>query len=154
MVEVCQLARLASATTHKIISSYTWIVKWQDFCPSEADDLDTATVVMDVDEMKTRMFGERIENRRAETDDERDDDENTSHSPRESLPSTNETPSKKTHLEDGSDSLHVTKNAVVVLTRLPEYKISALRPPTPQQFYSEDESLSSSDSDTECEPEG
>lgn len=35
----------------------------------------------------------------------------------------------------------------MVLTRLPDYKISALRPPTPPQFYSEDESLSSSGSD-------
>ncbi|XP_051246536.1 histone-lysine N-methyltransferase SETDB1-B isoform X2 [Dicentrarchus labrax] len=72
----------------------------------------------------------------------------------ESVDSTNETPSKKTQLEDGSDSLSVIKKAVVVLTRLPEYKISALRPPTPQQFYSEDESHSSSDSDMEWEPEG
>lgn len=65
----------------------------------------------------------------------------------------NETPSKRTQLENGSDSLTLIKKAVVVLTRLPEYKISALRPPTPQQFYSEDELLSSSDSDMEWEPE-
>lgn len=44
-------------------------------------------------------------------------------------------------------------DAVVVLIRLPEYKIRALRPPTPQQFYSEDESHSSSDSDMQWEPE-
>ncbi len=71
----------------------------------------------------------------------------------ESVPSTNETPGKKTQMENGSDSHSVIKKAVVVLTRLPEYKISALRPPTPQQFYSEDESLSSSDSDMQWEPE-
>lgn len=56
-------------------------------------------------------------------------------------------------MEDGCDSLSVIKKAVVVLTRLPEYKISALRPPTPQQFYSEDDSLSSSDSDMQWEQE-
>ena len=55
-------------------------------------------------------------------------------------------------MENGSDSVRLIKKAVVVLTRLPEYKISALRPPTPQQFYSEDESLSSSDSDMQWEP--
>lgn len=71
-----------------------------------------------------------------------------------SVTSTNKTPSKKTQLEDGSDFLNITKKAVVILTRLPEYKISALRPPTPQQFYSEDESLCSSDSDMQWEPEG
>ncbi|XP_069032783.1 histone-lysine N-methyltransferase SETDB1-B-like [Embiotoca jacksoni] len=49
--------------------------------------------------------------------------------------------------------LRLSKNPVVVLTRLPDYKISALRPPTPQQFYSEDESLSSSDSDMLWKPE-
>lgn len=69
-----------------------------------------------------------------------------------SVPSTNVTPIKETQLKDGSDLLNV-KKAVVVLTRLPEYKISALRPPTPQQFYSEDDSLSSSDSDMQLEPE-
>ncbi|XP_071355737.1 histone-lysine N-methyltransferase SETDB1-B-like isoform X1 [Trachinotus anak] len=67
--------------------------------------------------------------------------------------SLSETPSKRTQLENGSDSLSLIKKAVVVLTRLPEYKISALRPPTPQQFYSEDELLSSSDSDMQWEPE-
>lgn len=56
-------------------------------------------------------------------------------------------------MEDGSDSLGGIKKAVVVLTRLPDYKISALRPPTPQQFYSEDDSLSSSDSDMQWEPD-
>ncbi|XP_041811972.1 histone-lysine N-methyltransferase SETDB1-B-like isoform X1 [Chelmon rostratus] len=114
---------------------------------------------MEVDEMETRMpqvqeSRERVENRRkTQSDGERDDDDNMSGSPCESVPSTNETPSKKTHLEEGSDFLSITKKAVVVLTRLPEYKISALRPPTPQQFYSEDESPSSSDSDMQWEPE-
>lgn len=79
--------------------------------------------------------------------------ENMSDSPCESVPSTSETPSKETQLYYGSDSLSVIKRAVVVLTRLPEYKISALRPPTPQQFYSEDDSLSSSDSDMQWEPD-
>lgn len=55
--------------------------------------------------------------------------------------------------ENGSDSPNLTKNAVVVLTRLPDYKISALRPPTPPQFYSEDEFSSSSDSDMHWEPD-
>lgn len=75
-----------------------------------------------------------------------------SHYPYESVPSTSETLIKRTKLQNDSDSLTVIKHAVVVLTRLPEYKISALRPPTPQQFYSEDDSLSSSDSDMQWEP--
>ncbi|XP_060948666.1 histone-lysine N-methyltransferase SETDB1-B-like [Limanda limanda] len=62
----------------------------------------------------------------------------------------NETMSEATHW--GNDSDDRIKNAVVVLTRLPDYKISALRPPTPLQFYSEDESPSSSDSDMQVEP--
>ena len=61
-----------------------------------------------------------------------------------------ETLSEATHWGNGSDNR--IKQAVVVLTRLPDYKISALRPPTPLQFYSEDESLSSSDSDMQWEP--
>ncbi|XP_040044594.2 histone-lysine N-methyltransferase SETDB1-B [Gasterosteus aculeatus] len=73
--------------------------------------------------------------------------------PCKSIPSTNETPIKESQLKDSPDLLNGVKRAVVVLTRLPEYKISALRPPTPQQFYSEDESLSSSDSDMQWEPE-
>ncbi|XP_034560544.1 histone-lysine N-methyltransferase SETDB1-B-like [Notolabrus celidotus] len=60
--------------------------------------------------------------------------------------------SKKRQWEDDSDSLGVVKKALVVLTRLPDYKISALRPPTPLQFYSEDESLSTSESDSNLEP--
>lgn len=61
----------------------------------------------------------------------------------ESVPATNEPPNKK-----------VMRKAVVVLTRLPEYNVSALRPPTPQQFYSEVDSHSGSDSDMQWEPEG
>nr|XP_057903051.1 histone-lysine N-methyltransferase SETDB1-B-like [Doryrhamphus excisus]XP_057903052.1 histone-lysine N-methyltransferase SETDB1-B-like [Doryrhamphus excisus] len=60
----------------------------------------------------------------------------------ESGPSTSGFPYKRAHLEYG-----LSKRVEVSLVRLPEYKISALRPPTPSQFYSEDESLSSSDSD-------
>ncbi|XP_054620354.1 histone-lysine N-methyltransferase SETDB1-A-like isoform X2 [Dunckerocampus dactyliophorus] len=60
----------------------------------------------------------------------------------ESGPSTSGFPYKRAHLEYG-----LSKRVEVALVRLPEYKISALRPPTPSQFYSEDESLSSSDSD-------
>lgn len=77
-----------------------------------------------------------------------------SESQHEPLPSTSGIPSNKTQLGYNSDSLCGLKRAVVVLTRLPEYKISALRPPTPQQFYSEDESPSSSDSDMQWELEG
>ncbi|XP_049458996.1 histone-lysine N-methyltransferase SETDB1-B-like isoform X2 [Epinephelus fuscoguttatus] len=101
---------------------------------------------MEVDEMETRMpelqkSRKRVKTKkRTEPYEERDDDENMSDSPCGSVPSTTETPGKETQLEDGSDSLSVIKKAVVVLTRLPEYKISALRPPTPQQFYSEDDS--------------
>lgn len=67
--------------------------------------------------------------------------------------STNETSSQMTQWENGSASLNLIKKAVVVLTRLPDYKISALRPPTPLQFYSEDEFSSSSDSDMQWQPE-
>lgn len=80
--------------------------------------------------------------------------ENMSESPCETIPPINEVLSKTIKLENGCDSMGLRKKAVVVLTRLPEGKISALRPPTPQQFYSEDESLSSSDSDMQWEPEG
>nr|XP_046273292.1 histone-lysine N-methyltransferase SETDB1-B-like [Scatophagus argus]XP_046273293.1 histone-lysine N-methyltransferase SETDB1-B-like [Scatophagus argus] len=106
---------------------------------------------MEVDEVATVTSGESGENNGKV---ESDEDENIFGSSRASVPPTNEIPSKKTKLEDSSDVLSSIKNAVVVLTRLPEYKISALRPPTPQQFYSEDESLSSSDSDTQWKPEG
>lgn len=67
--------------------------------------------------------------------------------------STNEASSQMTQWENGSASLNLIKKAVVVLTRLPDYKISALRPPTPLQFYSEDEFSSSSDSDMQWQPE-
>ncbi|KAG7225489.1 hypothetical protein INR49_027484 [Caranx melampygus] len=80
--------------------------------------------------------------------------ENMSDSLCESVPSQNRMPSQRTQLGNGPDSHISIKKAVVVLTRLPEYKISALRPPTPQQFYSEDDLLSSSDSDMQWEPEG
>lgn len=49
-------------------------------------------------------------------------------------------------------SIRVTKKAVVVLTKLPQSKINSLRPPTPEQFYSEEDSLSSSDTDMMWEP--
>ncbi|XP_041665533.1 histone-lysine N-methyltransferase SETDB1-B-like [Cheilinus undulatus] len=70
----------------------------------------------------------------------------------ETSPSSNETLCKKRQWEDLSDTPGFVKKPVVVLTRLPDYKISALRPPTPPQFYSEDESLSSSESDVQWEP--
>lgn len=70
---------------------------------------------------------------------------------------TNETESGSNPPSESVDSIkeppiRIVKKLVVVLTKLPEYKISALRPPTPEQFYSEDESLSSSDSDMQWEP--
>ncbi|XP_034456370.1 histone-lysine N-methyltransferase SETDB1-A isoform X3 [Hippoglossus hippoglossus] len=45
------------------------------------------------------------------------------------------------------------KEPVVVLTRLPEWQIRDLRPPTPPMSTSDDESLSDSDSDDQWEPE-
>lgn len=71
----------------------------------------------------------------------------------EPIHSTNETSSQMTQWENGSASLNLIKKAVVVLTRLPDYKISALRPPTPQQSYSEAEFSSSSGSDMQWQPE-
>ncbi|XP_068603500.1 histone-lysine N-methyltransferase SETDB1-B-like isoform X2 [Brachionichthys hirsutus] len=68
--------------------------------------------------------------------------------------SSNGSPSIRTELKNGSDSLCEIKEAVVVLTRLPDYKVSALRPPTPPQFDSEDESLSSTDSEMQWKPDG
>lgn len=53
--------------------------------------------------------------------------------------------------EDASGSSARMKAAVVILSSLPEYKIAGIRPPTPEQFYSEDESESSSDSDVQRE---
>ncbi|KAM9838348.1 histone-lysine N-methyltransferase SETDB1-B-like [Aulostomus maculatus] len=105
--------------------------------------------------LKLQEFEEKVERKRKmESDEDKYDDyDNMSDSPCESVPSTSETPSKRTQLENGCDALNVIKKAVVVLNRLPDYKISALRPPTPQQFYSEDESQSSSDSDMQFEPE-
>lgn len=72
---------------------------------------------------------------------------------REPAPSITENPNKKTKMENDSDSLNIMKTVVVLLPRLPDYKISALRPPTPQQFYSECDSLTSSDSDMQWKPE-
>ncbi|KAM9737978.1 histone-lysine N-methyltransferase SETDB1-B-like [Menidia menidia] len=114
---------------------------------------------MELDEVETRRLElqesrRRIENKRkTESDEDREDDEVMSESPCDSVHSMHETPSKATKWENGCDALSLIKEAVVVLTRLPEYKISALRPPTPPQFYSEDESLSSSDSDMPWESE-
>uniref|UniRef100_A0A1A7XWZ4 Uncharacterized protein n=1 Tax=Iconisemion striatum TaxID=60296 RepID=A0A1A7XWZ4_9TELE len=65
---------------------------------------------------------------------------------------TNEVPSKMRRRENISDSPTLKKRAVVLLTRLPENTVSALQPPTPQQFYSEAESHGSSDSDRLWEP--
>ncbi|KAL3043668.1 hypothetical protein OYC64_003517 [Pagothenia borchgrevinki] len=101
-------------------------------------------------EMETKMqeSNESVKKKtKTEPDEERYDNESMSNSPCESVPSTSESPNKETQLKDSCDPLSLIKNAVVVLTRLPDYKISALRPPTPQQFYSEDDSYSSSDSD-------
>ncbi|XP_074542221.1 histone-lysine N-methyltransferase SETDB1-B-like [Halichoeres trimaculatus] len=65
--------------------------------------------------------------------------------------------SKKRRREDNCDSNSdcpsVVKRPVVVLTKLPDYKIRALRPPTPTQFYSEDECQSTSESDGQWEPD-
>ncbi|XP_030603435.1 histone-lysine N-methyltransferase SETDB1-B-like isoform X1 [Archocentrus centrarchus] len=81
-----------------------------------------------------------------------DDDKNMFEPPHGSIHSVNENVRKRKQCQNSLDSLIPFKKAVVVLTRLPEYKVSSLRPPTPQQFYSEDESLSSSDSDMQWEP--
>lgn len=110
----------------------------------EIDELDTRTVEL---QESAKMLKNK---RRTDTDKDINGDENISDSPWKSIPFTSETPSKTARWENTSNLL---KRPVVVLTRLPDYKISALRPPTPQQFYSEDESLSSSDSDMPWEPD-
>ncbi|XP_026155227.1 histone-lysine N-methyltransferase SETDB1-A [Mastacembelus armatus] len=46
------------------------------------------------------------------------------------------------------------RKPVVMLTRLPEYKISALRQPSAENHSSEDEFLGNSDSDMQWEPDG
>ncbi|MEQ2285484.1 hypothetical protein AMECASPLE_032285 [Ameca splendens] len=113
-------------------------------------------VAMEVDKLKTRtkklLTSRRRKQNKRKTDPDKER-ENPPDSPWDSAPSTHETPSKATKFENGCDSLSLLKDAVVVLTKLPEYKIGALRPPTPPQFYSEDESFSSSDSDTQWESE-
>ncbi|XP_063754645.1 histone-lysine N-methyltransferase SETDB1-A isoform X2 [Eleginops maclovinus] len=107
---------------------------------------------MEVDEMENKMQESNgSKKKKMESAEVRYDNENMLSSPCDSVPSTSESPHKETQLKYSSDSLSLIKNAVVVLTRLPDYKISALRPPTPQQFYSEDDSFSSSDSDMQWE---
>ncbi|XP_032408273.1 histone-lysine N-methyltransferase SETDB1-B-like [Xiphophorus hellerii] len=59
---------------------------------------------------------------------------------------------KKVQMDDLNDE-NLQKKPVVVLTRLPEFTLNALQPPTPQQFDSEAESPDSSDSDMLWEPE-
>uniref|UniRef100_A0A096LSK7 Tudor domain-containing protein n=1 Tax=Poecilia formosa TaxID=48698 RepID=A0A096LSK7_POEFO len=54
-------------------------------------------------------------------------------------------------MDDLNDE-NLQKKPVVVLTRLPEFTLNALQPPTPQQFDSEAESHGSSDSDMLWEP--
>ncbi|XP_008427639.1 histone-lysine N-methyltransferase SETDB1-B-like isoform X1 [Poecilia reticulata] len=58
---------------------------------------------------------------------------------------------KKVQMDDLNDE-NLQKKPVVVLTRLPEFTLNALQPPTPQQFDSEAESRGSSDSDMLWEP--
>lgn len=55
-------------------------------------------------------------------------------------------------MDDLNDE-NLQKKPVVVLTRLPEFTLNALQPPTPQQFDSEAESPDSCDSDMLWEPE-
>ncbi|XP_037542502.1 histone-lysine N-methyltransferase SETDB1-B [Nematolebias whitei] len=68
------------------------------------------------------------------------------------LPTTN-CPQKISYCENGLDLTQLKQKPVVILTRLPEFTINALQPPTPQQFYSETESRCSSDSDRLWEPD-
>ncbi|XP_026045612.1 histone-lysine N-methyltransferase SETDB1-B-like isoform X1 [Astatotilapia calliptera] len=86
-------------------------------------------------------------------DYECEDEKHIFESPNDSVCCVNETARKRKLCQNGLDCPRPFKKPVVVLTRLPEYKVRSLRPPTPQQFYSEDESLSSSDSDMQWEPE-
>uniref|UniRef100_A0A1A8SCH1 Uncharacterized protein n=1 Tax=Nothobranchius rachovii TaxID=451742 RepID=A0A1A8SCH1_9TELE len=119
------------------------------------EDLETRTMELQKSTLKIEK------KRKTEPDDEKDDDENMSESSCDSVPSTHGTPSKMPKWENNcllmNDDLikdqNLLKEAVVVLTKLPEYKINALRPLTPPQFYSEDETLSSSDSDMPWESE-
>ncbi|XP_070702525.1 histone-lysine N-methyltransferase SETDB1-B-like [Pempheris klunzingeri] len=111
----------------------------------EMDKLDTRT-------LELQQSVGRLKNKMTEFIKREDEDcENMSNIPCEAISSTNETRSKETQLKSASDPLRI-KKAVVVLTRLPDYKISALRPPTPRQFYSEEESLSCYDTDMDWEP--
>ncbi|XP_047460104.1 histone-lysine N-methyltransferase SETDB1-B-like [Mugil cephalus] len=111
--------------------------------------------MMEVDELEAKPLEIKWPKEEVEDNikkEEIDDKEFTSHSLNESTPTTSATHCKTEPCVNGTDSLNLIKRPVVVLTRLPEYKLSILRPPTPQQFYSEDESLSSSDSDMQWEP--
>lgn len=67
--------------------------------------------------------------------------------------STTDSTQKTSYCENGLDLTQLKQKPVVILTRLPEFTINALRPPTPQQFYSETESRCSSDSDRLWEPD-
>ncbi|KAM4729182.1 histone-lysine N-methyltransferase SETDB1-B-like [Anableps anableps] len=70
----------------------------------------------------------------------------------EPSPSGNEIHRKIRRCKDDLNDVNLQKKPVVVLTRLPEFTVNALQPPTPQQFYSEAESPGSSDSDMLWEP--
>ncbi|XP_004073839.1 histone-lysine N-methyltransferase SETDB1-B [Oryzias latipes] len=105
---------------------------------------------MEVEELEAKAAEKSrrpVENKRKTQSVKKGDDENSSDSLKQ------ETPSKASRWENDCNAVNSIKEAVVVLTRLPDYKISALRPPTPPQFYSEDESLSSSGSDMGWESE-
>ncbi|XP_013860509.1 histone-lysine N-methyltransferase SETDB1-A [Austrofundulus limnaeus] len=101
-------------------------------------------VVMEVDECEANT---------QDVQDSSDDSEIMPKSDFRTFLSTNKSHSKTRHCENGHDVPQLKKRAVVLLTRLPEFTISALRPPTPQQFYSETESHLSSDSDKQWEPD-
>ncbi|XP_017283495.1 histone-lysine N-methyltransferase SETDB1-B [Kryptolebias marmoratus] len=100
--------------------------------------------MMEVDECEARTLM---------VQDCRDESENMSRSGCVTFPSTNKSSGKTTQCENGLDLPQLKKKAVVLLTRLPEFTINALRPPTPQQFYSETESRGSSESDMLWEPD-
>ncbi|XP_024152784.1 histone-lysine N-methyltransferase SETDB1-B [Oryzias melastigma] len=62
------------------------------------------------------------------------------------------TPSQPACVQNGADCLHLQKEAVVVLTRLPEHVISALQSPKTEEVYSDAESWMEAESDTLWEP--
>ncbi|XP_011482718.1 histone-lysine N-methyltransferase SETDB1-B isoform X2 [Oryzias latipes] len=108
--------------------------------------VDNENVAMEVDEFKPNIKEEKS------SEDSVDEFNGVPESAYECPSSHYITPCKTESFQNGADCLHLEKEAVVVLTRLPEHVISALQSSTAQELYSETESFGEAESDTLWEP--